>query len=67
MLPFDENAKFKCQACYCCFVRKDDIRKHRKSALHKQNQKLYDEQQAQEKEAMKALDQAKRQEEAYAF
>ena len=56
MLPFDENAKFKCQACYCCFVKKDDIRKHRKSALHKQNQKLYDEQQAQEKEAIKALD-----------
>ena len=36
-MPFDENAKFKCLACYISFVRQDDSRKHRKSALHKQN------------------------------
>lgn len=34
-------AKFKCQACDQSFLFSNDHKKHRKTALHKQNQKLW--------------------------
>ena len=41
---YDENAKFKCEACKISFLFSNDHKKHRKTALHKQNHKIMIEQ-----------------------
>ena len=46
---YDENAKFKCEACKVSFLFSNDHKKHRKTALHKQNHKLVMEQQERDK------------------